>query len=51
MPRYFAALTPIYVAFALILFGQFLVRPNWILVVYMGAAVGLFHLNRPCRGD
>ncbi|TCT02353.1 methyltransferase family protein [Paralcaligenes ureilyticus] len=34
---------PIYVAFALILFGQFLVHPNWILLAYMGAAVGLFH--------
>jgi protein-S-isoprenylcysteine O-methyltransferase Ste14 len=34
---------PIYMAFALILLGQFLVRPNWILLVYMGAAVGLFH--------
>jgi protein-S-isoprenylcysteine O-methyltransferase Ste14 len=34
---------PIYVAFALILIGQFLVFPNWILLVYVGAAVWLFH--------
>jgi protein-S-isoprenylcysteine O-methyltransferase Ste14 len=34
---------PIYVAFALILLGQFLIFPNWILLVYLGAAVWLFH--------
>src|SRR5829696_4342171 len=34
---------PIYVAFALILLGQFLIFPNWILLVYMGAGVWLFH--------
>jgi len=34
---------PIYVAFALILLGQFLVFPNWILLVYTGAALWLFH--------
>ena len=34
---------PIYVAFALILLGQFLIFPNWILVVYMIAGVWLFH--------
>ena len=34
---------PIYVAFALILLGQFLILPNWILLVYVGAAIGLFH--------
>jgi protein-S-isoprenylcysteine O-methyltransferase Ste14 len=34
---------PIYVAFALILFGQFLIFPNWILLVYLGAAIWLFH--------
>lgn len=34
---------PIYIAFALILFGQFLVFPNWILLVYLGAAIWLFH--------
>lgn len=34
---------PIYVAFALVLFGQFLIFPNWILVVYLVAAIWLFH--------
>ena len=34
---------PIYVAFGLVLFGQFLIFPNWILLVYMIAATGLFH--------
>jgi protein-S-isoprenylcysteine O-methyltransferase Ste14 len=34
---------PIYVAFALILLGQFLVFSNWILLVYTGAATWLFH--------
>lgn len=34
---------PIYVAFALILLGQFLIFSNWILLVYLGAAVWLFH--------
>lgn len=34
---------PIYVAFALILIGQFLVFPNWILLVYLGAGVWLMH--------
>ena len=34
---------PIYVAFALILLGQFLIFPNWILLVYMGAGTWLFH--------
>jgi len=34
---------PIYVGFAIILIGQFLVFPNWILLVYTGAAVWLFH--------
>ncbi len=34
---------PIYVAFALILLGQFLTFPNWLLLVYCGAAVWLFH--------
>lgn len=34
---------PIYVAFALTLLGQFLIFPNWLLVVYLGAAVWLFH--------
>jgi len=34
---------PIYVAFALVLLGQFLVFSNWILLVYMVAAVWLIH--------
>jgi protein-S-isoprenylcysteine O-methyltransferase Ste14 len=34
---------PIYTAFALILLGQFLIFPNWILLVYMAAGIWLFH--------
>jgi protein-S-isoprenylcysteine O-methyltransferase Ste14 len=34
---------PIYVAFGTILLGQFLIFPNWILLVYLGVAVWLFH--------
>ncbi len=34
---------PIYVAFASILFGQFLIFSNWILLVYIGAAIWPFH--------
>lgn len=34
---------PIYVAFALILLGQFLIFSNWILLVYLGAGIWLFH--------
>jgi protein-S-isoprenylcysteine O-methyltransferase Ste14 len=34
---------PIYVAFGLVLLGQFLVFPNWILWVYMVAAIGVIH--------
>ena len=34
---------PLYVAFAFILFGQFLIFSNWILLLYLGAAVWLFH--------
>ncbi len=34
---------PIYVAFWLILLGQFLVLPNWLLLVYLAAATWLFH--------
>jgi protein-S-isoprenylcysteine O-methyltransferase Ste14 len=33
---------PIYVAFVFVLFGQFLVFSNWILLVYMVAAIWLF---------
>jgi len=34
---------PIYIAFASVLLGQFLIFPNWILLIYMGAATWLFH--------
>jgi protein-S-isoprenylcysteine O-methyltransferase Ste14 len=34
---------PIYVAFAMILIGQFLIFPNWILLVYVAAGIWLFH--------
>jgi protein-S-isoprenylcysteine O-methyltransferase Ste14 len=34
---------PIYVAFGTVLFGQFLVFPNWILLVYLYAGIWLFH--------
>ncbi len=34
---------PIYVAFALMLVGQFLILPNWILAVYLVAGFALFH--------
>jgi protein-S-isoprenylcysteine O-methyltransferase Ste14 len=34
---------PIYVAFAFVLLGQFLVFSNWILLVYLIVAIGLFH--------
>ena len=34
---------PIYVAFGIILLGQFLIFSNGILLVYLGAAVWLFH--------
>ncbi len=34
---------PIYVAFACILLGQFLIFSNWILLLYMGAGIWLFH--------
>lgn len=34
---------PIYVAFAFILLGQFLIFSNWVLLVYMCAGVWLFH--------
>jgi protein-S-isoprenylcysteine O-methyltransferase Ste14 len=34
---------PIYVGFGLVLLGQFLVFPNWIVAGYMVAAVWLFH--------
>lgn len=34
---------PIYVAFGFVLLGEFLIFPNWILLVYMVAATWLFH--------
>jgi protein-S-isoprenylcysteine O-methyltransferase Ste14 len=34
---------PIYVAFGLVLLGEFLVFPNWILLVYLFATLWLFH--------
>ena len=34
---------PIYVGFAFILLGQFLIFPNWILLVYLAAGIWLFH--------
>jgi protein-S-isoprenylcysteine O-methyltransferase Ste14 len=34
---------PIYVAFGLVLLGQFLVYPNWILLVYLATGISLFH--------
>jgi protein-S-isoprenylcysteine O-methyltransferase Ste14 len=34
---------PIYVAFGCVLIGQFLVFPNWILLVYLVAGVWLMH--------
>ena len=34
---------PIYVAFAFILLGQFLIFPNWILLIYACAGIWLFH--------
>jgi protein-S-isoprenylcysteine O-methyltransferase Ste14 len=34
---------PIYVAFAFILFSQFLIFPNWIVLVYLGAGMWLFN--------
>jgi protein-S-isoprenylcysteine O-methyltransferase Ste14 len=34
---------PIYVAFAFILLGQFLIFPNWLLLIYLAAGTWLFH--------
>lgn len=34
---------PIYVAFAMILIGESLIFPNWITLIYAGAATWLFH--------
>jgi protein-S-isoprenylcysteine O-methyltransferase Ste14 len=34
---------PIYVAFAMVLLGEFLILPNWVTLIYLGAATWLFH--------
>src|SRR5262249_22308174 len=34
---------PIYVAFCIVLLGQFLVFPNWIMLVYLAAGIWLIH--------
>jgi protein-S-isoprenylcysteine O-methyltransferase Ste14 len=34
---------PIYTAFAFILLGEFLIFPNWILLLYLVAALRFFH--------
>ena len=34
---------PIYVAFFMVMIGQFLIQPNWILLVYAAGATWLFH--------
>ncbi len=34
---------PIYVAFAIVLMGEFLIFPNWLMLIYLGAATWLFH--------
>jgi len=34
---------PIYVAFAIVLIGEFLIFSNWITLIYLGAAAWLFH--------
>lgn len=34
---------PIYVAFGLVLLGEFLIQPHWLLLIYLIAGVALFH--------
>jgi protein-S-isoprenylcysteine O-methyltransferase Ste14 len=34
---------PIYVAFAIVLIGEFLILPNWITLIYIAATTWLFH--------
>jgi len=34
---------PVYVAFWLVLLGEFLIFPNWVLMIYLLAAMWLFH--------
>jgi protein-S-isoprenylcysteine O-methyltransferase Ste14 len=38
-----ASRNPIYVGFALVLIGEFLVFPNWIPLVYLAIGIWLFH--------
>jgi protein-S-isoprenylcysteine O-methyltransferase Ste14 len=38
-----ASRNPVYTAFGLVLLGQFLILPNWILVVYLALGIWLFH--------
>ena len=34
---------PLYVAYAIVLIGQFLIFPNWIMLLFLGGAAWLFH--------
>lgn len=34
---------PMYVAFGLVLLGEFLIQPNWILLAYLATGIGLLH--------
>jgi protein-S-isoprenylcysteine O-methyltransferase Ste14 len=34
---------PMYVAFGLLFLGELLIQPNWILLTYLVAGIGLFH--------
>jgi protein-S-isoprenylcysteine O-methyltransferase Ste14 len=34
---------PIYVAFAIILVGEFLIFPNWVSLIFLGAGACLLH--------
>jgi protein-S-isoprenylcysteine O-methyltransferase Ste14 len=34
---------PMYVAFAMLLLGEFLIQSNWILLIYLIAGIALFH--------
>jgi protein-S-isoprenylcysteine O-methyltransferase Ste14 len=34
---------PIYVAFGIVLLGEFLILPHWILLVYLVGGIALFH--------
>jgi protein-S-isoprenylcysteine O-methyltransferase Ste14 len=39
---------PIYTAFALVLIGQFMIFPNWIMLALTAAAFWLFHCHVLC---